>query len=561
MKKYIHVSNFIGVSLLLFMFNIVAILSTLLLLGSHCQHGIFSVSLFLSIVITVYLFSKNLSKKELLICSLTVLLLIIASILFCGSILSYDYDGNSYHKVAIGFLKNGWNPILESGRIFSERYFNSTAVSGTSVWIDHYGKSTWLFSSVIYLITNNIECGKAYQLLGCISLFCISFSYFLSNKKKIIKSVLLAFLLAFNPVSLSQLLTFYVDGYLFSLLYILMIALFQLADNIIIDKKVSWIMIFSSMILLSNVKFTGLLYGGVACILVYGGMFIYSTFINKQYIPQNRLLKYLFTFATLAVLCICWIGYPTYITNFIDHGSFTYPLTGDGKIDIITSNSPAGFVGKNAIYQFFYGIFGRMGNVLYDIENPLPKLKIPFSLHASELVIPSVDTRISGFGFFFSGLLIVSLIGILFYITNKQNSKNHRLFVSLALLLILSSSFAIPAGYWARYNPFLWLVILIYIYIYEPTSKIKNNLYMGYIILLLINTLYFILAPIQYTYRSYFKDSRLVSGTKIKTDLSLGCYPGVLFNLEDDGITYEIVDILENSDGYAYCIPYAYCDE
>lgn len=353
MKKYIHVSNFIGISLLLFMFSIVAILSTLLLLGGHCQHWIFFISLIISLAIPIYLFSKNLSQKELIICSATVLTLIVVSLLLCGSVFSYDYDGNNYHKIAIGLLKNGWNPILESGSTFSEKYFNSTVASDVSIWIDHYGKSTWLFSSVIYLITNNIECGKAYQLLGCISLFCISFSYFLSNKKKITKSVLLAFLLTFNPVSLSQLLSYYVDGYLFSLLYILMIALFQLADNTITDKKASWVMIFSSMLLLSNVKFTGLLYGGIACILVYGSMFIYAIFINKQYITQNRLLKYLFTFATLAVLCICWIGYPTYITNFIDHGSFTYPLTGDGKIDIITGNSPAGFVGKNVIYQFF----------------------------------------------------------------------------------------------------------------------------------------------------------------------------------------------------------------
>lgn len=558
MKKYIHISNFIGVSLLLFMFSIVAILSTVLLLGGHCQSWIFFISLIISLSIPFYLFSKNLSQRELIICSATVLTLIVASLLFSGSVFSYDYDGNNYHKIAIGLLKNGWNPILESGKTFSETYFKSTVASDVSIWIDHYGKSTWLFSSVIYLITNNIECGKAYQLLGCTSLFCISLSYFLSNKKKIIKSVLLAFLLTFNPVSLSQLLSYYVDGYLFSLLYILMIALFQLADNTITDKKTSWIMIFSSMLLLSNVKFTGLLYGGIACILVYGGMFIYSTFINKQYIPQKRLLKYLFAFATLAVLCICWIGYPTYITNFIDHGSFTYPLTGDGKIDIITGNSPAGFVGKNVLYQFFYGIFGRMGNVLYNIETPLPKLKIPFSIHASEMVVPSVDTRISGYGLFFSGLLVLSLIGILYYITNKQNSKNYRIFVSVSLLLILISSFAIPAGYWARYNPFLWLIILISLYIHEPTCKTKNLIYSGYIILLLINTLYFALCPIQYTYRSYFKNSSLVSGTKIKTDLFLGRYPGVLFNLEDDGVEYEIVDTLENSDGYAYCILYAY---
>lgn len=36
---------------------------------------------------------------------------------------TYDLtvDGNSYHKTAIAFIKNGWNPYYESSTDFQER--------------------------------------------------------------------------------------------------------------------------------------------------------------------------------------------------------------------------------------------------------------------------------------------------------------------------------------------------------------------------------------------------------------------------------------------------------
>lgn len=559
MRKEIYIFNFIGVSILLFLFSIVAIFSTILLFGGHCQHGIFLISLIISIAAAIYLFSKHVTPNNLIVCSIAVILIVVVSMIICALVFSEDWDGNAYHKLAIGLLKNGWNPIRESGSAFSERYFNSTVADQMGKWIDHYGKSTWLFASVIYDVTNNIECGKAYQILGCISLLCISFSYFLSHKKKIIISVIFAFLLTFNPVSVSQILSYYVDGFLFSLFYILIIALLQLVDNNTKDKKICWVMVFSSMLILSNVKFTGFLYGGIVCILMYGGMLVYGVFIDKKKNMNSKLLlRYFFAFVILAVLCICWIGYPTYICNYIGHKSFTYPLTGEGKFDIITPSSPAGFVNKSHIYQLYYGIFGQVENLAYYSDNPLPKLKIPFSIHAAELVNPNVDMRIGGFGFFFSGLLIIALIGIMRYIINPKNKKSQRIIVALSLLCIIVMTIVIPAGWWARYNPFLWLVLFIYLCLFELDSKIKNILCYVISAIIFVNTAFFAFFPITCMYHSYISSSKSIKGGKIKTDLGNGAFPGVLFNLEDDGIEYEIVTNLEQRDGDVYGISYAY---
>ncbi len=313
------------------------------------------------------------------------------------------------------------------------------------------------------------------------------------------------------------------------------------------------------MLILSNVKFTGLLYGGIVCILMYSYMLICDTYINKNKIFSNKsLIKTFCAFAILAVLCVCWIGYSTYIQNFIDHQSFTYPLTGEGKIDIITNNSPAGFENKNHFYQLFYGIFGQMENLLYDISNPLSKPKIPFSVYKLELLSPGIDTRISGFGVFFSGVLIISLIGICRHVINSKNNKNQRILVGISTAFLLIMTVTIPAGWWARYNPFIWLIPLIYLFIFKPSSKTKNILYYALCTIIVLNTSHFAGVPTIVTYFTYKSNSEFNRDKKIKTDLREGYFLSVLFNFEDNEIEYEVVLELKESEGEIFRVPFVY---
>lgn len=313
------------------------------------------------------------------------------------------------------------------------------------------------------------------------------------------------------------------------------------------------------MLILSNVKFTGLLYGGIVCILMYSYMLICDTYINQNKIFSNKsLIKTFCAFAILAVLCVCWIGYSTYIQNFIDHQSFTYPLTGEGKIDIITNNSPAGFENKNHFYQLFYGIFGKMCNLLYDSNTLLPELKIPFIVYKSELLSPRFDTRISGFGVFFSGVLIISIIGICRHVINSKNNKNQRILVGMSTAFLLIMTVTIPAGWWARYNPFIWLIPLIYLFIFKPGSKTNNILYYVLCAIIVLNTSHFAGVQTIVTYFTYKSNSEFNRDKKIKTDLREGYFLGVLFNFEDNEIEYEIVPELEESEGLIFDIPFVY---
>ena len=50
--------------------------------------------------------------------------------------------------MVIGCLKNGWNPIYESARSFVNGYFNDSKIDSCAIWIDHYGKASWIFAGI-----------------------------------------------------------------------------------------------------------------------------------------------------------------------------------------------------------------------------------------------------------------------------------------------------------------------------------------------------------------------------------------------------------------------------
>ncbi len=60
------------------------------------------------------------------------------------------------------------------------------------------------------------------------------------------------------------------------------------------------------------------------------------------------------------------------------------------------------------------------------------------------------------------------------------------------------------------------------------------------------------------TYYTYKSNSEFIREKKIKTDLRQGVFIGVLFNFEDNGIEYEIVSELKESEGLIFDTPFVY---
>lgn len=546
--------------LMLFSVCMIVSIGTLgLVFGGRIHPYMLLVSLCLSAVLFYYLFRDKIKLRTMASAAVMCLAVIMLVMLACGLTYTVDYDGNAYHKMAAGYLKNGWNPLKESADTFADAFFHDEGMPETGIWLDHYGKSTWIFAAIIYAVTGNIECGKMYHLLGILMGICLWYPYLRRKQLGNLKSWILTLVIILNPVSIAQLLTYYVDGFLFSMLYILVLGLIQLADEQEQIKSCAWSLIFSSMSVLSNVKFTGLLYGGVYCV----GFFVLYVFKNGKKTGIKDCVKAFQRFFLLAVLCTGVIGFPVYIKNYLDHGTPTYPLTGSGSIDIITSNSPSGFDGKNRFFKLFYSLFGKLDNILYSSEKEMPVLKIPFSLHKDELGTLSCDMRISGFGLFFSGLFLISLIMITGYMRKEKNSSPEKTVLLVLTVLSVLLTFAVQETWWARYAPYFYAVIPISVWMILKNSRedkhriARRNLAACYLLLLAWNNLYFGLVPVHMISESavIHREFQQIEGKIwiVFPDVNL---QGQRFNLIDHGIEYGVADSFGENESRLYQMYY-----
>ena len=87
--------------------------------------------------------------------------LIIGSVLLAMVLVDRSYDGNYYHKAAIGGLANGWNPVYEGLMEFRQRTAFPIPVSvDDCLWADHYAKTSYFYAAPMYVLTGSIEAGK-----------------------------------------------------------------------------------------------------------------------------------------------------------------------------------------------------------------------------------------------------------------------------------------------------------------------------------------------------------------------------------------------------------------
>lgn len=98
-------------------------------------------------------------------------------------------------------------------------------------------------------------------------------------------------------------------------------------------------------------------------------------------------------------------------------------------------------------------------------EESIPKLKIPFTTSYEELwrcirTPGIVYWRISGFGIFFSGLLLVSIAIIIWKLIKLDKRGFLFSYAITNLILIFGFLFGISESWWARYSPYLYLTVI-----------------------------------------------------------------------------------------------------
>lgn len=377
--------------------------------------------------------------------------------IFCFSIaasillMDTSYDGLWYQLDAVSKIKNDWNFIYELtyGEEMSEVY-------------NTYTKAPWIIGANSYAVFGYIDAAKCFNWILLFSLACLSFFLFNSVLKyKKIYVFLFSFLVAFNPVTISQVFTYYIDGQLaslFSIMVLLMVLYIKIGNH-----KEIVIGIIASICLIANTKVTGLIYSGI---LSTG--FIFCVFILKK--EQFR-----FTFLMLSGafgLAIFFFGFNPYVTNTIRHNHPFYPM----NKPFIELHEPSNLVEMNNVQKAFYSYFSKSAYVSHEDS---VKLKNPLDFSDHFYTIAEMITN--GFGSFFSLILIVSLIILLVSIFYFSKVK-WLLFLGC---IIAFSALINPGVWWARYVPQLYLfpIILVIITLSITNSSIKK---LGYLLLTLL---------------------------------------------------------------------------
>ena len=556
MKIISKISFIIGLFLFSFIIINLCVTSGLYVLKITMTKFNILVSYALTIILGLLVFRKDKLKTSHFLYSVLIsTFLIIVSIIISTFMYDFSYDGNFYHKVSVGSLKNGWNPLYESIGIFNKSEKNSMKLPETfSIWNDHYAKGYQFFAASIYSLTHNIESGKCLQLIFMATVFFIIFSYLYECVvKKFLLSMFVSILFVLNPITIVQLFTYYNDGLLGLGLIILIFSLIMINDNKYLSSdKFKWYLYILSLIFLINIKFTGFIYAGFysVCFFIWS---IVKSFKIKEYV--NEIKKFIISGIIGLIIGVLFVGSSTYIKNLYEHKNPFYPLIGKEKVDIISYNQPNYFTEKSTIEKFVISMFS-------EVDDPFGEktahYKMPFTIKKAEFgKLGYAGTRISGFGILYSGIYILT-ITIFVYSFIKYGLLKHisiyiPIFATTALIFILSES------WWARYIPQLYMITIFAFILLLLDIGYKKSIYKIlnvslFAILISINVWFFINSAVLYGFsrsRVIHKDFDLLKreikkDNNIKFNISRNEFPGAWYNYYDYTNNLYLVDKIED---------------
>jgi len=472
-------------------------------------------SLIFSAGITWYIGKEHLKPLHPLIHLSVAIFVIITGAIIATFILDTSVDGQWYHQVMIFKLRNGWNPVYHPA-------YNITPMDQTNyIWVRHYPKCYHIIATCIYAITGHIESGKAINIFIVCALFFYSW-YFavkvIDNRNRI--SLLMALLISLNPVIVSQLLSYYIDGFLASLLCILVLQLLSLELIKDADRKITWGTIGVLIIMICNMKFTGVL---ISCVLL-GAYSLYWWLTKVRTVTIGKRYLILGVFYVCAILLF---GFNPYVTNYQSKGSPVYPTTDPTVMAIILHNQPKLLEGKPNAGKFLISLCSRADNVndsVFRWKNPLTVTK------AETRMYTATDVRLEGMGPYFLLAVILSLF-LLVILCNKKASRQDMLLFGSLLSGILISLLVFRFSWWARFVPqlYLWVpIVLLMAFRYLSRQPVKLVSYFSYAIMF---TLFVNIIIIAGTYIG----SNIIKTELIRQELtSLKSQPDpVIFNFTD----------------------------
>lgn len=526
------------------------------------------------ISIVLYCFvSKSEENKKKIISIATGTLVFIVATLISSKIYDMTPDGTTYHKLAVGAMKNGWNPVWEDISNFNKDKGNPFDIYKDNVnvkWVNTYAKGSEIYGATVYSFTKNIDSGKSFNIIFVYIALFISYSILKQMKISTWKAIIISLVIAFNPISITQLTNYYLDGVLSISLFIIIL---YIMNNDILKNKYNYLILGMSIIWACSVKFTGLAFSGIFCLSFY----IYNNYLiikkEKKFFNKYTIKETIF-YSIVVFISIIIVGSSSYTKNLILYGHPLYPLYGKNHVEnMVLMEMPKSMQKNNRIIIFAKGIFSKSENSSpsYSKDTNEPEWKIPFTISKGELNnFVSPDLRIGGFGYFFGGVFIISIIGIIkclihFYKNNELDKFNRHI---LIILIIFALLFFLDGGYWARYIPYVYMIpVFVLINNYSKKDQYKYEKLLSSIISLFLILDSILILGVQfrsvqmnrkyiyYHMNDFVKYSRHNKNVNIK--LNHHGVQGVQYNLDDLKINnYTVVEdeskIKEKKDGYMF---------
>ncbi len=422
---------------------------------------------------------------------------------------------------------------------------------------------------VLYNLTNNIETGKSFNVIILFALFCICY-VFLDETKLLNKwqSVCCSIFLVINPSVLAQLFTYYTDGILYQMLLLCFVALLYLTFyNRGKYVNLCWFLIFLSINIGFNIKFSAIIFLAILC-LSFAGYWLFLK-IKTDGFNKKTILYFKNAFLIMAgsVLSGTLItGSTSYVINSIRHYNPLYTMIGEGSTEMITSQLPNAFKDISNIERFVASLFSFTSNSkkLEEVQWKMPLFFSNGEFGAAQ----GNDTRVAGWGMLFSGILLISLVVISFYLVKKENKFIKAKPITLILFVVYNLAICVVPGLsWARYNLVIfWIVIAALIYIFINYNQKNNNnsitlFSSGIIVALLFINMVPCLLLNYYKFKEYDNIQTQLAKFKIITEyndvtVSVGSYDmyGRIFNLYDNKINKFTVDDIDinNCDGKVF---------
>ncbi|GGP05329.1 hypothetical protein GCM10010992_20980 [Cloacibacterium rupense] len=391
------------------------------ILGFDLHRIVLVIGFFISLLLLIFVVKK---AKEIYVSVFLALLVIVISYFLAVLYFDTSWDGQGYHQESIYLIKNGWNPIYENSHAFS-------------FWVNFYQKGNEIIQANIYLVTHKIESGKMFNLLMMYVSGVMVWRFIDTLALKDVHKVLISFIVIFNPVVVTQAFTYYVDGNW----YLLLVTSFASLLLYFFDKKPQDLIVF----VFSSVIFCSIKFSSIPIFIVF---LFFAMLYHYLYQKRIMVLPYL---SVLLLVGICNV-HP--FNNNLQRGShILHPFYGEQKIDIINQNIPEVLLHKNRVERILISLFSKTTNDRKVVFSEA--IKLPFSFSKEEVIL-SNDTKLGGFGFLFSGILVVSVL-LALSLVMKRGEIDKKIMVLIASALLVSI-LVNPASWWPRLSAQIWLL-------------------------------------------------------------------------------------------------------